>query len=135
MKIREFTEEEMAALQSSVYVVQVTPCFVYFSSGFKERFYNEYQSGKKPKKIIEGMGIDPNILGASRINGIKGYILRAVRAGKGFTEITSEEVAAQTGRPITPETKIRRLEHELAYTKQELEFVKKIIAAGREEGK
>ena len=116
-------------------MVRVTSQFVYFSSGFKERFYNEYRDGKKPKKIIEGMGIAPAILGASRINGIKGYILRAVRAGKGFTEITSEEVAAQTGKPLTPETKIRRLEHELTYTKQELEFVKKIIAADREDGK
>ena len=31
---------------------------------------------------------------------------------------------------VTPQ-----LEHELAYTRQELEFVKKIIAAGREERK
>lgn len=135
MKIKEFTEDEMAALLSSVYVVQVTSRFVYFSAGFKERFYNEYRAGKKPKKIIEGMGIAPDILGQSRINGIKGYILRGLRAGKGFTEITSEAVAAQTGKPLTPEAKIRRLEHELAYTKQELDFVKKIIAAGREEEK
>ena len=55
--------------------------------------------------------------------------------GKGFTEITSESCTKQVGRSLTPEAKIRRLEHELAYTHQELEFVKKIIAAGREERK
>lgn len=135
MKIKEFTEGEMAVLLSSEYVVEVTSRFVYFSAGFKERFYSEYQAGKKPKKIIEGMGIDPGILGQSRINGIKCHIIQDLREGKGFTEMTSEAAATQTGKPLTPDAKIRRLEHELAYTKQELEFVKKIIAAGQEGGK
>ena len=135
MNIKEFTETEMAVLSSSEYVVQVTPRFVYFSAAFKERFYREYQSGKKPKRIITEMGIDTAILGQSRINGIKCHILKDLREGKGFTEMASEASGAQTGKAFTPEGKIRRLEHELAYTKQELEFVKKIIAAGREESK
>lgn len=79
------------------------------------------------------MGIDTNILGQARVNGIKRRIIRDVVIGKGFTEITSESCEKQTDRALTPEAKIRRLEHELAYTRQELEFVKKIIAAGREE--
>ncbi len=132
MNIKEFTDAEMASLLSSEYVVQVTSQFVYFSGGFKQQFYREYQAGKKPKKIIESMGIDPDILGQSRINGIKCHIFQDLRTGKGFTEITSENAAAQTGKPLTPEVKIRRLEHELAYTKQELEFVKKLLpVAGR----
>ena len=116
-------------------ITDVTPQFVYYSAEFKERFYREYQEGKKPRKIIGEMGIDTNILGQTRVNGIKRRILRDVHIGKGFTEITSEACVTQTGRTLTPETKIRRLEHELAYTRQELEFVKKIIAAGREERK
>ncbi len=135
MKIKEFTEEEMSQLRQSEYILDVTPQFVYYSAEFKERFYREYQEGKKPRKIIDEMGIDTNILGQTRINGIKRRILRDVHIGKGFTEITSEACVTQTGRTLTPETKIRRLEHELAYTRQELEFVKKIIAAGREERK
>lgn len=135
MKIKEFTEEEMAQIRENEYILDVTPEFVYYSAEFKERFYREYQQGKKPRKIIEGMGIDTNILGQTRVNGIKRRVLRDVQLGKGFTEITSESCVTQTGRTLTPETKIRRLEHELAYTRQELEFVKKIIAAGREERK
>lgn len=46
-----------------------------------------------------------------------------------------EVSAKKRSQSVTPETKIRHLEHELAYTKQELEFVKKIIAAGREDEK
>ena len=114
MKIKEFTEEEMSQLRQSEYILDVTPQFVYYSAEFKKRFYREYQEGKKPRKIIGEMGIDTN---------------------KGFTEITSESCTKQVGRSLTPEAKIRRLEHELAYTHQELEFVKKFIAAGREERK
>ncbi len=135
MKIKEFTEEEMAQLRESEYILDVTPKFVYYSAEFKERFYREYQEGKKPRKIIEGMGIDANILGQTRVNGIKRRVLRDVQIGKGFTEITGESYTKHVGRALTPEAKIRRLEHELAYTRQELEFVKKIIAAGREERK
>ena len=135
MKIKEFTEEEMAQLRESEYILDVTPKFVYYSAEFKERFYREYQEGKKPRKIIEGMGIDTNILGQTRVNGIKRRVFRDVQIGKGFTEITGESYTKHVGRALTPEAKIRRLEHELAYTRQELEFVKKIIAAGREERK
>ena len=135
MKIKEFTEEEMAQLRESEYILDVTPKFVYYSAEFKERFYREYQEGKKPRKIIEGMGIDTNILGQTRVNGIKRRVLRDVQIGKGFTEITGESYTKHVGRALTPEAKIRWLEHELAYTRQELEFVKKIIAAGREERK
>ena len=135
MKIKEFTKEEMAQLRESEYILDVTPKFVYYSAEFKERFYREYQEGKKPRKIIEGMGIDTNILGQTRVNGIKRRVLRDVQIGKGFTEITGESYTKHVGRALTPEAKIRRLEHELAYTRQELEFVKKIIAAGREERK
>ena len=135
MKIKEFTEEEMAQLRESEYILDVTPKFVYYSAEFKERFYREYQEGKKPRKIIEGMGVDTNILGQTRVNGIMRRVLRDVQIGKGFTEITGESYTKHVGRALTPEAKIRRLEHELAYTRQELEFVKKIIAAGREERK
>ena len=71
MKIKEFTEEEMSQLRQSEYILDVTPQFVYYSAEFKERFYREYQEGKKPRKIIDEMGIDTNILGQTRINGIK----------------------------------------------------------------
>lgn len=132
MKIKEFTEEEMDQLRRSEYILDVTPQFVYYSASFKARFYEEYQAGRKPRQIIDEMGIDTKILGQTRVNGIKRRVLRDVHTGKGYTEKTSEACANQTGHPLSPESRIKRLEHELAYTRQELEFIKKIIAAGRE---
>lgn len=127
MKIKEFTEEEMDQLRRSEYILDVTPQFVYYSASFKARFYEEYQAGRKPRQIIDEMGIDTKILGQTRVNGIKRRILRDVHTGKGYTEKTSEACANQTGHPLSPESRIKRLEHELAYTRQELEFVKKLL--------
>ena len=131
MIIRPFTAEQMEKLKQHPYVQEVTEQFVYFSVEFKERFYNEFMSGKKPRKIIIGMGLDPELLGQSRINGIKQYVMRYAKRDKGFTDILSSPEIYLPVRQ-TPEEKIRRLEHQLAYTRQELEFVKKIVSANRE---
>ena len=131
MQIREFTEEEQEILRKNPYVADVTSQFVYFTAEFKEEFYKLYTAGKKPKKIVEALGIDPKLIGQSRINGLKRHIMEDLQEGKGFTEMGSDTAMANYGKPPSPEVKIRRLEQELAYTKQELEFVKKIIAAGR----
>ena len=131
MIVRPFTVEQMEKLKENPYVQEVTEQFVYFSIEFKQRFYSEFMSGKKPRKIIIGMGLDPELLGQSRINGIKQYVRRYAKRDKGFTDIlTSPDIYLPVRQ--TPEEKIRRLEHQLAYTRQELEFVKKIVAANRE---
>jgi hypothetical protein len=131
MIVRPFTAEQMEKLKENPYVQEVTEQFVYFSVEFKQRFYSEFMSGKKPRKIIIGMGLDPELLGQSRINGIKQYVMRYAKRDKGFTDIlTSPEIYLPVRQ--TPEEKIRRLEHQLAYTRQELEFVKKIVTANRE---
>lgn len=135
MQIKKFTEEEQEILLSSPYVAGVTSQFVYFTAEFKKEFHRMYKAGMKPKKIVKELGIDPIIIGQSRINGLKRHIMEDLKEGKGFTENGSETAVANYGKRLSPEAKIRRLEHELAYTKQELEFVKKIIAAGREDRK
>lgn len=133
--MKELSKEEQEKLLESKYIQDVTSRFVYFTAEFKELFYREYQGGKSPKRILQEFGIDTDILGQSRINGLRYHIDQDLKRGKGFTEMKGEVSAKKRSQCITPETKIRRLEHELAYTKQELEFVKKIIAAGRGEEK
>ena len=135
MQIKEFTKEEQEILLNSPYVAGVTSQFVYFTAELKKEFHRMYKAGMKPRKIVIELGIDPDIIGQSRISGLKRHIMEDLKEGKGFTENGSETAIANHGKPLSPEVKIRRLEHELAYTKQELEFVKKIIAAGREDGK
>jgi transposase len=123
--------EDMAELEKCPHVVEATERFVFFTAEFKERFYEDYQSGKRPGRILREMGIDPAILGQSRVNSIKLHVLKQAQRECGFTDQKDHKYKDVT-REKTPEEKIARLEHELAYTKQELEFVKKIVQVDRE---
>lgn len=131
MLVKYFTLGEIAELQRNPYVVDATERFVYFSAEFKQRFYEEYKSGKKPKAIITDMKINPDILGMTRIYGIRKHILDEVKSGRGFSDLRNGSYKSKPA-DMSPEEKIKKLEHELAYTRQELDFVKKIIAANRE---
>ena len=81
--------EEIARLKSYPYVVDATERFVYFTAEFKERFYKEYQNGRKPKRILTDMGLDTNLLGKCRINSIKLHVLQQAQGKGGFTDLES----------------------------------------------
>lgn len=125
--------EQVEELRSSPYVASVTARQVSFTVEFKRHFFEEYTQGKSPREILKGMGINPEALGESRIISIRMHAMEQGRNGYGYTDrkVQWERNTAQ-GRAKTTEEKIARLEHELAYTRQELEFVKKIILADRE---
>lgn len=85
MANRKFTEQEMLTLRNSKYVLDVSPSIVHFSAEFKKLFWEELSKGRLPREIISTLGIDPNILGDSRINGLKTMIGNEVKKGKWFS--------------------------------------------------
>lgn len=129
MASRKFTEDEMNHLRASSYVLDVRPNIVHFSAEFKELFWNSILEGKSPREIIIQLGIDPDILGTTRIAGLKSMIRNEVRAGKGFRDI--ETYGAFVKDSTNPEVRIKYLEQQLAYKNQEIEFLKKIISLGQ----
>ncbi len=74
MSWREFTQEELTDLRSNPYVKSATTRMVRFTAEFKERFWSEYSAGKNPRRIIKDIGLDPDVLGEPRINGIRKHI-------------------------------------------------------------
>ena len=133
MASRKFTEEEMAHLRASKYILDVSPSIVHFSVEFKKLFWERTLEGKKPRAIIGELGIDPDVLGDTRISGLKGMIKRDIDAGNGFRDFNTyteylEGYMTQAGR-------IKQLEQQLAYKDQEIEFLKKIVSLGKEEGR
>jgi hypothetical protein len=128
---KRFTEEEMKLLRTSVYVLDVSPSIVHFSAEFKAKFWNGIEAGKEPREIVIELGIDPDMLGATRVSGLKTMIRNEVRAGKGFRDLRT--YASHQEIYATPEAKIKHLEQQLAYKDQELEFLKKIVSLGRTE--
>ena len=130
MANKKFTEEEMSRLRENPHVLHVTPSQVHFSAEFKEMFWKALLAGERPRDIVASQGIDPDMLGDNRINGIKIMVKNEVRSGKGFRDIGTYREFLDTY--ITPEVRVRFLEQQLAYKNQEIEFLKKIVSLGRE---
>jgi len=130
MARKKFTDEEMSILKGSIYVLEVTPSMVHFSAEFKERFWDLIVSGKTPRKAIIELGINPDILGQSRVNGLKIMIGNEVKGGQGFKDIAT--TMTPNSSYVSLEAKVRYLEHKLAYKEQEIEFLKKIVSLGKE---
>jgi hypothetical protein len=130
MTRKKFTEEEMDYLKSSAYVLEVSINTVHFSVEFKEKFWQMIMSGKTPYGAVIEMGIDPDILGENRVNGLKTMLRNEMRRGNGFRDIkTYMEYVKDYA---NPEVKVKYLEQQIAYKDQEIEFLKKIVSLGRE---
>jgi hypothetical protein len=129
MAKKKFTEDEMEILKSSPYVLDVRPSIVHFSAEFKEAFWSLSQQGKAPREIVVELGLDPVILGESRISGLKIMIRNEVRAGRGFRD--QDTYGKYIQGHADPEVKIKHLEHQIAYKDQEIEFLKKIVSLGK----
>jgi hypothetical protein len=130
MATKKLSEEEMNHLRASSYVLNVSPSIVHFSAEFKKKFWEAIIAGKKPRDIVVDLGIDPDILGEIRLNGLKGMIRNEVKSGKGFRDLDSYNKYLEGY--ITPEGKIKYLEQQLAYKDQEIEFLKKIVSLSQE---
>ena len=97
MANRKFTEQEMLTLRNSKYVLDVSPSIVHFSAEFKKLFWEELSKGRLPREIISTLGIDPNILGDSRINGLKTMIGNEVKKGNVKQEILVQLIKKNRG--------------------------------------
>ena len=131
MANRKFNEEEMNHLRARSYVLDVSPSIVHFSAEFKKKFWEAILAGEKPRDIVINLGIDPDILGETRVNGLKGMIRNEVKSGNGFRDLDTYNSYLDVY--ITPEGRIKHLEQQLAYKDQEIEFLKKIVILSREE--
>ena len=130
MANKKFTEEEMRCLRENPHVLHVTPSQIHFSAEFKELFWKALLAGEIPRDFVVSQGIDPDVLGANRINGIRSMVKNEVKSGKGFRDLSTYRDFLDTY--VTPEVRVRFLEQQLAYKNQEIEFLKKIVSLGRE---
>ena len=130
MARKKLTQDEIMELQKSTYVLDATPNIIHFSAEFKEKFWNGMMSGIPAKEIVISLGINHEILGKTRIDGLKSMIKKEVIKGDGFrdwnTYIQSGHGHMSTG------NRIKYLEMQLAYKEQEIEFLKKIVSLDQE---
>lgn len=126
-----FSEEEMAELKQNPHVTTVTPRSVNFTAEFKQTVYESIIRGERIAEVLERYGINTGILGEARIRGLWQRIMAVSERSEGF-----ERKKPQPKLPTTEEEsmakRLKRLENELAYTKQEVEFLKKTQVADLE---
>jgi transposase-like protein len=132
------TKEQVEYFSKCEYVESVTTCNIKFTNEFKEEFYKQYLGGKKPRGILTDFGIDANLLGNTRLNGLRNKILnkfgrnnstppkksitRHFEVSQGLLNKTSE---LENNFKLALK-KIAELEGLIEYQNQELTFLKKI---------
>ena len=128
-----FTREQMEQLQDNQYVKSISTSTIRFTEEFKRYFYQQSKSGMSSKDIFLACGIDPDILGVKRIEGFRYTLNKQAKRDEGFTDKRQNNYRrpAKNGEE-TVEIRIKQLEHELAYTRQEVEFLKKLQMADME---
>lgn len=134
MSKKPLNTEEISKLRSSPYVASVIGRRISFTPEFKRMAYEQLNNGKTMREIFEEHGIDPEILGNSRIWGFAENLRAKADCEEGFADLrknNSRKPQKET-KEQTLSTRVEQLEHELAYTRQEVEFLKKIHTADLE---
>ena len=128
-----FSKREIEILRMNPFVKSVTVNSISFTEEFKELAYEEKSRGITMPEILRKNGIDPEILGTKRIENFNYLLNKKAIQSRGFTDQRRENYhrPAKTGEE-TVDQRIQQLEHELAYTRQEVEFLKKLQAANME---
>ena len=127
-----FTKREIQLIKNNPYTYKVTESQIFYTKEFKEEFWRRYQAGESPRAIVEALGYDPDMIGQYRIHGLQINIQKQAQRPEGFTEGKGRRKGRKTelydvDNNPTDET-IIKMQHELLYLRQEVEFLKKITS-------
>lgn len=127
------SKREVEALRRNPNVAAVSTTTVKFTEEFKRLAYEGKRQGISVSETMRRNGIDPEVLGPSRVEGFSYWLNKKAKQDSGFVDHRSENYRRppKTGEE-TVDQRIRQLENELAYTRQEVEFLKKLQAANME---
>lgn len=120
-----FSEEQQKQLRSNPFIEKVSEATISYTKEFKERFYHEYHSGKGPSAILRDMGIDPTLLGKRRKDSLVQRVKEYAERIEGYQDMRGKNSSRPSTKELSDADRIKRLEHQLRYLKQENEFLKK----------
>ena len=129
--MREYTPKQIRELKTNPYTFKVTKNKLYFTSKFKEDFWISYQAGNAPRKILKDFGYNLECFGQKQIDNIVQKIKRQALSGNGFTEGENRprrvSMKATSEVELSSPQSIERMQNELLYLRQEVEFLKKLL--------
>lgn len=123
-----FTEEQIRTLAENQYTYRVSEYSITFTAAFKREFIRLRNEGLPNRIIFEQCGYDPKLLGRHRMASV-------ARSVKGKTpEEFPDKRPLKSKTPSFDESSdkkaMKQMQHELKYMRQEIEFLKKIMAEG-----
>ncbi len=112
-------------LEGSPYIVAITDDRVIWKKNFMNEFCAAYDQGVPAKHFLKEHGIDPDILGNGRVTHFRVYYHRNWKPLHAPIEVTN----GTQSKAMSSGTKLTRLEHDVAFLTQEVEYLKKIFIA------
>lgn len=127
MALKAFTQEQIIQLRDNPYTYKVTEKLISFTKEFKQAFYEKRQQGISIREAFISLGYDPEVLGVNRMEGVSYLVNKEARKGRGFHEGRQprNSILDDEDPELTKENFLR-LQHEVQYLQQEIEFLKKI---------
>ena len=71
------TEEQIKMLKGNPNIVKVTDRQIHYTQTFKNYFCREYSKGRSSSEILREQGIDPKILGETRVSSLRTHYNRS----------------------------------------------------------
>ena len=131
------SNEEIAELLRNPFVDRITPSgSIHYTPEFKRMAYESMMNGIPMRRFFEEHGFSAAVLGETRIYSFTRNLRTRTRDEDDFTDHRSSngrgKGRSRSLQEMTLEEQVEQLRHELAYARQELEFLKKIQEAERE---
>ena len=132
--IKKFTKEQMECLAANPYTYRITVLRISYTLEFKNLFLARYESGEAVKDIFAELGYDITMLGSNRIYSFANRLLDQIEAGGMPTEEPSktkhEKPANVDYNTMPAQQSVAAMQREIAYLRQQIEFLKKITELG-----
>ncbi len=131
---KDLTPEEIAELRENPWIDSVKGRHISYSEDFKKEAFRELMDGKSMHTIFFEHGINPDVVGDGRIYVLTCRLRKRSDSEEGFKDLraNNQRKPAKPSNEQTLAARVNDLEHELAYTRQEVEFLKKIHLADLE---
>ena len=132
------TPKQIEMLKGNPNIAKISPIQISYTQTFKNYFCREYAKGRSSSEILREQGIDPKILGDTRVSSLRTYYNSVKRAFPGKEQLALEGENPYRGKKGSGHTELQinadimhmigKLEQQVQYLEKETDFLKKIFA-------